>query len=542
MRDKKKAPAATGTPYNNHHLNYSKILSPEQVAAAPPSERPLVRPKSGAGEGELVGNVCGEGPAPAVRAPATPNNRPHDYNMRVVNARTPAAGRSGSTTTRNNRPALGIQGSIVTPHPEIYMLKARRYELQNEAARLLPDETVAECGRWPYEANGGVDVYGGDNARFGGLATCSNLWTCPVCAARMMQERKALLEALLVTWRQRGGGAVLVSVTVRHAPGDRLEALVGDLVEAWTRTKRGAPWGRFKARHGVEHDVNALEVTWGRGGWHPHKHVLLLLDHAPDDAELATMREYLADRFHTMAAKVGRYASPSWAIDVRGGGGAGAYIAKWGLAQELTQAERKAGAGQTPWDLLARAEAGDKQAAALFREYAAAIKGRRQLTYSRSLGALREDLEARLAAEREAELERDPAPDPLVVLEPLQWAVVVKRRARGDLLRVAGLNDAELVWRYLEAIGVSRDIGGPRQRRERKAASESLRRRVLTSELYRRVDEGSVLEGMPPSATAPAPGAPGVLLWERSSALAPRESRDLGDLPPSPRTTGGGAQ
>ena len=75
------------------------------------------------------------------------------------------------------------------------------------------------------------------------------------------------------------------------------------------------------------------------------------------------------------------------AFQVQGATAAGQYLGKWGAAEELALSGRKSGrAGRSPFQLLADySDAGDKRAGALFAEYAAAFKGRRQLVWSPGL-------------------------------------------------------------------------------------------------------------------------------------------------------------
>jgi hypothetical protein len=332
-----------------------------------------------------------------------------------------------------------------------------------------------------------MEVYGGENAHFEGLGVCGDVHTCPVCSTRILEERREELKALVNWWTQQGGGVVLVTPTLRHHLGEPLAPLVDDLNDAWRRTKRGAPWSRFKSRHGIEHDVNALEILHGAHGWHPHKHVLMLLDHEPEAQEIEAIRDYLTRRFHRMAAKLGRYVSNNWGVDVRAGDGAAAYLAKgdgWGVSEELTQRNAKTSAGRTPWQLLEAYRDGDQQAGALFREYAQAIKGKRQLTYSRSLSGIRETLaEARELANMQAEARQEAeAVAPLVVLSDPQARFVIGIGKAGELLTVAGFNDAGVVRSYLRAIGVTGDIMGGdvvAQHRQEQAARRRARREYL---------------------------------------------------------------
>ena len=68
------------------------------------------------------------------------------------------------------------------------------------------------------------------------------------------------------------------------------------------------------------------------------------------------------------------------------------YVAKWGAAEELTltaKKEARSKTGRSPFQLLADyAERDDKQAGALFAEYAQTFKGLRQLVWSDGLKKL----------------------------------------------------------------------------------------------------------------------------------------------------------
>jgi hypothetical protein len=111
--------------------------------------------------------------------------------------------------------------------------------------------------------------------------------------------------------------------------------------EAKRRLRQRAEWRRLP----FEGSVTATEITHGiRHGWHPHFHELILLradseEHALDMARtlrspwLASLRAYGLD-------------GASAAFDVRGAAEAGNYVAKWGVAEEMTLSGDKAGKTQ----------------------------------------------------------------------------------------------------------------------------------------------------------------------------------------------------
>jgi hypothetical protein len=115
----------------------------------------------------------------------------------------------------------------------------------------------------------------------------------------------------------------------------------------------------------------------------------------------------------------------------------------------------KAG-GESPFDLLrsAMADRQDKQAMALFREFAECFKGKRQLSWSNGLKArffVDEKTDEELAAERD---------DRAVLLGLLtvdQWRDVLKVDGRGVLLDIAAKGGWLHVQKYLHFIDGARE-------------------------------------------------------------------------------------
>jgi hypothetical protein len=203
-------------------------------------------------------------------------------------------------------------------------------------------------------------------------------------------------------------------------------------------------------------DVVALEPPHGINGWHPHKHAVVILDHVPDADELDRMRAEVSELWRAAVSKLGGWASADWGIDVRGGSAAAHYVTKLDL--ELTGAESKLGAGVTPFALLAAAGRGDERAAALFREYAAAVAGLQRVRWSRGLKALLgvpevSDLE--LAERDEADDGGDSVPC-LAFLNGTQWVLAIDRGGFGRLYEVACRGSPSELWRYLAGLGVER--------------------------------------------------------------------------------------
>jgi hypothetical protein len=317
---------------------------------------------------------------------------------------------------------------------------------------------------------------------------------CPVCSAKVSERRAEDLTKGTRTWRERGGLLFLVTLTLKHSASDPLlissrtdyipwapgkhkkipaKGLLGDLMEASYLLRTGGWWTRFQQRYGLGKDkagnvqggtVRSLEVTDGAHGWHPHLHVLFFV---AAGADVAAFTSELRDRWLEVTEKVGRYASPTWGVDVRSANEEiAAYLAKfgkeqfWTVARELAKSSSKNayGSGRSMNELLeAFVVAGDRRAGARWREYARAFKGRNQHVYSPGLRLLLGLVEQEKTDEEvAAEAVEDAVVLALLTVE--QWRVVVGNDARGELCDVASSGDPVLVRSFLLVLGV--DIGG----------------------------------------------------------------------------------
>ena len=197
---------------------------------------------------------------------------------------------------------------------------------------------------------------------------------------------------------------------------------------------------RFNDSIGYIGSVRALEVTHGRkrvvnNGWHPHYHILLFVQ---SGLNLEVLRAKFYARWYKACQKANMPALPDFEHGVRldDGSKAAAYASKWGLESEMTKGHiKKANNGETPFDFLrSYAFDDDKQAGALFREFAETFKGKRQLHWSTGLKD-KFDLEdvddETLAAQQE---------DDASVLGTIQlddWLRILKADVRGEILELA---------------------------------------------------------------------------------------------------------
>lgn len=373
----------------------------------------------------------------------------------------------------------------------------RRWQLQRAAAGLLSDKSpavdrygqpavhfdyrVAMCHRGTDGGAPGIKrAPDRGNARFIGLQTCGSVWHCPICSPKVAAARRDEMQDALNAWKARGGEVYFLTYTSQH------DAETGGMDCAESLKKMSAVLSRFKSlrvyRTAVEAAggvgaIRALEPTFGElNGWHIHTHELLFAQPG-HGAALSRLRKAWArqlikrgmsglkpgdigrEKFRKLRALLQR------SLTVQNGDYATEYILKfgrepekdrgaWGLAAEMTSAHRKHGrlAGTdgapqrcghaSPWGLLNDYLDGDRRSGALFREYAQAFHGRRQLFWSPKLKELFFGLADR-SDDDIAAADDTRCTEFVCDVLPSQWALVIAHEARFDLLRAAASDGAD---------------------------------------------------------------------------------------------------
>lgn len=299
----------------------------------------------------------------------------------------------------------------------------RLHREQRAAAKLIrkhirADHRVTKC-KWIKAAEKVellVNTYGeGEDAvrraSYKGLVICGNVWGCPVCGSRISRQRRDEMNKMLAWSREQGLIPVLITLTARHGRKDQLADLLEGMKGAKQRLRQRDEWRRLPYRG----SVTATEITHGlRAGWHPHFHEIVLLE-ADSEAEALAMVAPLADAWRCSLRAFGLDGAEA-AFDARGAANAGEYVAKWGVAAEMTMANAKTGEkaksrwrGRLPAELAEMGANGDVLAEKLWVEFfeACSVKRRRQLVWSRGLKAACgvDEVSDEAAAEKEADNE-----------------------------------------------------------------------------------------------------------------------------------------
>lgn len=296
-------------------------------------------------------------------------------------------------------------------------------------------------------------------AHYKNLMVCGSVWMCPICAAKISERRRSDLSVAIARTELN---PVLVTFTLSHNRDDKLKSVVRDLTKSYANVREGKAWETFKQRENIIGSVRALEVTHGANGWHPHLHILYFVRGEVGEERI---KQFFWERWHRSLMRNDRTATSEHGIDVRvAADDVGDYVTKfghepiktsWGLEHELTKSPAKiarGAGGRSPLQLLADYAGGDKQAGALWKDYALTFKGQRQLVWSKGLRSL-----LGLGTEKsDAEIAREQREDAtlLAALGLDVWRVVLGNDARGELLEVAHSGNVDEVWKFLGTLGV----------------------------------------------------------------------------------------
>jgi hypothetical protein len=340
--------------------------------------------------------------------------------------------------------------------------RVQRFALQSVSRKFLPKFRTAVCMRWRQKGKD-VEVWQSKEfktASFGGLQTCGSVWACPVCAAKIAEKRRAEIITAMALHKAAGGSVTLLTLTAPHSRIDKLS----DLLQNQSKALRYF-WADRSVREvfkemGILGQIRALEVTHGRksasnNGWHPHYHVLQFggLKGAFSPFQLYEWADSLYVRWAACCVRAG-LGEPSrlHGLKLDDGSKASAYVAKWGLEDEMTKGHTKKSAqGETPFDFLRShlADASDKQAGALFKEFAEAFKGKRQLHWSHGL---KKHFKIGEATDEELSVQLDDCAELLGKILPEQWRVILKADLRGEVLLIATAGGWPAVSLFLESL------------------------------------------------------------------------------------------
>lgn len=343
--------------------------------------------------------------------------------------------------------------------------RLQRFMLQAVARSFFPKSRLDKCLRLR-ASNADIQVWKSkehQTTHYKGLQTCGSVWRCPICAAKISERRRVEVKQAMDAHKAAGGCVNLLTLTCPHQVKDDLVELLAKQAKALNNFWKDRTVKAIFSEMGTVGQIKATETTNGRlsafnNGWHPHYHVLMFQGAGVDLMRFdhLQMRDWEVRLYLRWAArcKAAGLGEPSMAhgLKLDDGSKAESYATKWGLEDEMTKGHtKKAMHGETPFDLLRAYQDNpeDKQAAALFIEFAKAFEGKRQLHWSKGLKKrylVEDKSDEALAAETE-----DSAWFLGMVTLP-QWRDVLAVEGRHMVLSLAASSGWVGVLAYLEEI------------------------------------------------------------------------------------------
>eukprot|EP01086_Lenisia_limosa_P011791 TRINITY_DN383_c0_g1_i1.p1 TRINITY_DN383_c0_g1~~TRINITY_DN383_c0_g1_i1.p1 ORF type:complete len:453 (-),score=54.03 TRINITY_DN383_c0_g1_i1:1013-2371(-) len=320
------------------------------------------------------------------------------------------------------------------------------YMLQDQSGKILQKKfRVQLCLKRKINKSENISVCWNDSekkAHFGNVIRCGSVWTCPVCAKKITEKRREEIAYINELWKAGvavkifdfksaneefkkekkffvgplipdieyiKGFTYLITLTNPHYANDSLSVLrekQKNAMESFFSDRKGKS---IFARMGKRHQITNYELTYGKNGWHPHHHILIFSDKYLPIQEFSQIHDDLADHWANCVYKSGfrelKEFEKGIACDFQDGTYADQYVAKWGIEHEMTKGHVKKGKedGLTPFDLLrlsfddlpikssyydfltGQVVEQEKNPSELFKEFAYAFKGARQLMWSRGL-------------------------------------------------------------------------------------------------------------------------------------------------------------
>lgn len=285
-------------------------------------------------------------------------------------------------------------------------------------------------------------------AFFDGLQTCGNVWTCPVCAAKVQERRRLeIAKAMEHFYKTEKRQAVMVTFTFPHKNFMKLKDLLNKQAEGFNFLRKGKQWDKFKEENCFEGLIRSLEVTYGANGWHPHTHELWFVNSKVDGAKFI---EVVKEKWKKACIKSGLLdandlnqlkAFEEYSVDIRFNCDTSDYLAKvdnkdnlksyWGADRELAKATSKGkrdGKGMHPFQLVVDNKYD------LFIEYVDAIRGKAQLFWSRGLKS-KVGIEDK--TDEELSKEKEDNADIITMISKPEWFIIRKKEKRAEVLDFA---------------------------------------------------------------------------------------------------------
>ncbi|MDD5215390.1 MAG: hypothetical protein PHQ03_07640 [Methylococcales bacterium] len=338
---------------------------------------------------------------------------------------------------------------------------AERFELQKTMAKIVPEHRVSKCMRVVQSKGRHLSVFKSvkhSTISLSNLQSCGSVWDCVPCAAKITERRRNEVKKAIEAHKEQGGSISFVTRTTPHYKSDSLLSIRDKFRKADTIYRGSSGYKiitKNKQCHGQSIKVFELTVS-DANGWHFHVHELYFHEAGAFEGQAVSSNPFykqflqefeqgLYKEWRNAALKAG-FEEPSRAhgLQVQNGDFASDYLSKWGVEpsggwgvdSELTKAHIKTSKkGFSPFDLIKLyQETQNPELAPMIQEYSEAMKGQKQLIWSRGLKA-RFGIDDIDDDDLVDQLEDDA--EEIGTICPMQWKFIVANDLRVDFMLLA---------------------------------------------------------------------------------------------------------
>ena len=138
-------------------------------------------------------------------------------------------------------------------------------------------KTISECGLPIGGASGRVLIERGRVVP-GQIRACRQGLRCPVCSVAQWKTLGEKVDWFCGHHETEGGWFAHSALTIPHTSADSLQTVLGRLAASWKDLRNHAGYRAERDRLNAS-AITTLQIKWSpQNGWHPHYHVLWLLE------------------------------------------------------------------------------------------------------------------------------------------------------------------------------------------------------------------------------------------------------------------------
>lgn len=144
-----------------------------------------------------------------------------------------------------------------------------------------------------------------DTYHFSDLSFCGSAWLCAFCAYKIQLKRRDELDSLNNWCQSNNKRLIMVTYTVPHRYNDLGNITIGRLRRAYGLLNSNNSVVNSLSSVGYAGRVTSTEIRLGKNGWHPHLHVLYIIDNTASGRSILKMYNKIKSAWLTSCQTAG---------------------------------------------------------------------------------------------------------------------------------------------------------------------------------------------------------------------------------------------